>query len=109
MSSKVGDIFSGAYNSLQGSVSDIVSTGAPAVLASIEQYGAQQLAGMAQGNITQAQNAANAIAASPSSSAFGATLSNITGSIAQNTFFKTYGTQCLIGLAVVLVIGYSLK
>ena len=105
----VGDLFSGAFTTLQGTASDIVKTGAPVLIASIEQYGAQQLAGMARGNITSAQNAANTIAASPSSSAFGQTLSSITSSIAQNTFFKNYGTQCLVALAVVLVVGYSLK
>lgn len=105
----LSDLFSGAVDSLQGTVSDVVKTGAPAVIAGIEQYGAQQLQGLANGNIATAQANANAIAANPSTSAFGQSLSSVISSIGQNTFFKNYGTECLVGIAVVLLIGYSLK
>lgn len=103
-------LFTGARDSVMGAVTDFANTGAPVLIAAAEQYGAQTLQGMANSNVSLAQsNVDKLIANKTPPSAFGNVLNNIVGSVTQGTFAKNYGTETLMIVAALLVVGYCLK
>ncbi|PWU11824.1 MAG: hypothetical protein C5B47_00240 [Verrucomicrobia bacterium] len=93
----IGNQVSSAWN-------DVTTTGAPAVIAGIENYASKQLADQAVVNQKQAQKAVDQVIKSgqPSTGVMKSIQDMFTG-IAQNQVIKDYGAYMIIG-AIVLVI-----
>lgn len=95
----------GLLDDLEAKVSnawnDISTTGAPAVIAALEQYGSDQLESLAKQSKAQAQAAVNqTVSSGQPSSGLMASINSVFGGVATNTFFHQYGAMLLIGAAV---------
>lgn len=84
---------------------DVTSTGAPAVIAGIENYAADQLKGMAQKNQNASQAAVQQVLAQPGpSSGIMASINNVMSEVAQGAFFKQYGGWIILGMVATVII-----
>lgn len=100
-------VFQDASTSFSQAVTDFSNTGVPALTASVEQYGAQQLQKLATQNQNAATAGVTAITKRPvAPGSFGATFGSMFGGIGQNVVFQQYGPLILIGgvLVVYLII-----
>lgn len=104
-----GQMFAGAEKSVSDTWGTITSTGVPAVLAGIEQYGANQLNSMAKDDASQAQTAAQNMMQNgqPAPGVLGA-IQNMFKSTFTGAAAKQYGTWAIIGVAALVGVGYLL-
>jgi hypothetical protein len=107
MGSWLDDISSAVTNEWN----DFKATGAPAIIAGAEQYAAQQLQGLAQGNTKQATKAAQEIMTRPSGppSGLGASISDVFKNIAGSAGAKEYGPWVIGGIVGCLALGMFLR
>lgn len=89
---------------------DITSTGSPAIIAGIEQYGAQQLLGAAAQNQKAATQAAAAVLAKPGAPATGllASIQGMFGSVGTSAALTQYGPEILMGVVGIGLVTYLL-
>lgn len=100
----INQVFGDVSNAASSAWDDFTKTGAPALQASIEQYGAQELAKMAQKDTAAANAGVQSIAARPVvPGSFAATLGSVFGGIGQNVVVEQYWPFIVIGL---LGVGY---
>ncbi len=100
----------GLFDNLSSEVSsawnNVTSTGAPAVIAGVEQYGASILTQQATQSTAQAQAALAQVASQPgSSSGIMQSIESSFKNIVTTQGLKTYGPYIIIGLIAVLYIG----
>ena len=84
---------------------DVSTTGAPAIISAIEQYGSDQLESLANQSKAQAQKGVNQIIASGQpSTGLMASIQNVFGGVATDTFLRQYGAMLLVGGVVAFVV-----
>jgi len=89
---------------------DVTSTGAPAIIAGVENYAAQVLSQQAQQNSTQAQQAINQVVGQPGpSQGIMASINKSFGDLGQNAALKQYGPLLIFGAIGFLAVGMFLK
>lgn len=102
----MGDEVDSLENSVSSAWNSISSTGAPAVIAGVENYASQQLAQQATANQAQAQAAVQtAIKNGQPATGVMASIEGMFTNIAQGAVFKQYGLYIVGGaiLAVLLI------
>ncbi len=101
----MGNILDDLSNSVSQAWKNVTSTGVPAVMSGIEQYGAQQLQQMAGESRAQAQAAANQVVSSPApSSGVAQSINSVLNGIASNAVLKQYGVYILVGGVVAILV-----
>lgn len=92
-------------SSLSSAFNSISSTGAPAVIAGVENYAAQQLTTAANTNQAASQAAVKAaIASGQPATGVLASIENSFKGIAQGTFFQQYGLYVVAGIVVIAIV-----
>lgn len=99
----LSNMFQGVQDAASQTWSDIQTTGVPALEATVEQYGAQQLQKMSNQSTQNANAGITAIQKRPvQPGSFASTFSSVFGGIGQTQVFQQYGLIILAGGAVVL-------
>lgn len=100
------DILGDLESQVNSAWNGISSAGAPAIIAGVENYAADQLKGQAAQN-TAASQAAVTAAVKSGGQATGImkSIQDSFGSIAQGTVFKQYGLYIIGGVVVLLLVG----
>lgn len=105
MSDILGDLESQVDSAWNG----ISSAGAPAVIAGIENYAADQLKGQAATNQAASQAAVTAaVKSGGQATGIMKSINDAFGNIAQGTVFKQYGLYIIGGAVVLLIVGRKL-
>lgn len=106
----ISNLFDSAVDKVKTQVSQVVATGAPAVLAGIEQYGAQQLAQLSADTKQVATNAANQIASQPgSNNPIVQSIESVFSDVGQSAIFKQYGAIIVLTIGGIFILGRILK
>lgn len=96
-------------NSVSSAWNSISSAGAPAVIAGVESYAADQLKGAAATNQAASQAAVQAaVANGGASTGVMASIQSMFSNIAQGTVFNQYGLYIIGGLVVVVLVARRL-
>ncbi len=101
-----GKIFGDAQDAISDAWGHVTETGVPAVLAGIEQYGANQLSQMAQSHSQQAAAATQKVLQGPPpdpNSLLGS-ISNSFGQVFQTASVKQYAPWILVGGGVIALL-----
>lgn len=100
------DFFDQASAKVEDALNDAVKVGAPAVKASLEQWGIDVLTKSNKESQAQLNIAVKEVVAKdPATGSFGAALS----STVQNTVFQNYGIYIALGCVALVVFGVMLK
>lgn len=106
MGFSISDLFGDAQKAVSNTVGTLEKTGVPAVLAGLEQYGADQLTSMAKANDAVAQQGVTDLLNSPSAnSGIVTALKNAFSGVATSTVMKNYGGYIVMGIGGLLLVG----